>query len=120
MIKPTAEEVLNKLLINNYNPYPLLSEFHKRRREAVLKLAPLAALKSPSENALGNIKPISPDFGVFSYPIGNTDGLFECSETNGLKMVITKNGVTIELESDEIQQLVNTLPRTFGQSYKQN
>ena len=121
MIKPTKEEVLNKLLINNYNPYPLLSEFHKRRREAVLKLAQLAALKSPSENVLENIAPISPDFGVFSYPIGNTDGLFEYSHwTEGLKMIIIKNGVTIELGPDEIQQLVNTLPRTFGQSYKQN
>ena len=30
-----------------------------------------------------------------------------------------KNGVTIELGPDEIKQLVNTLPRTFGQSYKQ-
>lgn len=67
-----------------------------------------------------HITPTSKDFNVFSYSICNTDGLFEYSHwTEGLKMIIIKNGITIELEPDEIQQLVNTLPRTFGQSYKQ-
>ena len=67
-----------------------------------------------------HITPTSTEFNVFSYSICNTDGLFEYSHwTEGLKMIIIKNGVTIELEPDEIQQLVNTLPRTFGQSYKQ-
>jgi hypothetical protein len=66
------------------------------------------------------ITPTAKDFNVFSYSICNTDGLFEYSHwTEGLKMIIIKNGITIELEPDEIQQLVNTLPRTFGQSYKQ-
>ena len=66
------------------------------------------------------ITPTSTEFNVFSYSICNTDGLFEYSHwTEGLKMIIIKNGITIELEPDEIQQLVNTLPRTFGQSYKQ-
>jgi hypothetical protein len=66
------------------------------------------------------ITPTSKDFNVFSYSICNTDGLFEYSHwTEGLKMIIIKNGITIELEPNEIQQLVNTLPRTFGQSYKQ-
>lgn len=35
----------------------------------------------------------------------------------GLKIVISKNGVTIKIEEDEIKQLVKCLPRTFGGSY---
>ena len=35
----------------------------------------------------------------------------------GLNMVITKDNVTICLNEEEIKQLVNTLPRTFGGSY---
>jgi hypothetical protein len=62
---------------------------------------------------------VQPDFNVFSYSICNTDGLFEYSHwTKGLKMIIIKNGITIELDGEEIQQLVNTLPRLFSQSYK--
>jgi hypothetical protein len=65
------------------------------------------------------IIPTSPDFNVFSYSICDIDGLFKYSHwTKGLKMIIIKNGITIELCGEEIQQLVNTLPRTFGQSYK--
>jgi hypothetical protein len=62
---------------------------------------------------------VQPDFNVFSYSICNTDGLFEYSHwTKGLKMIIIKNGITIELDGEEIQQLVNTLPRLLSQSYK--
>jgi len=35
----------------------------------------------------------------------------------GLTMYIVKNGVTMELDGNEVQQLVKTLPRTFGGSY---
>ena len=37
--------------------------------------------------------------------------------SEGLKMYITKNNVTITLNEDEIQQLVKSLPRTIGGSY---
>jgi 8-oxo-dGTP diphosphatase len=37
--------------------------------------------------------------------------------SKGLKMIITKGGVTLKLEEDEIQQIVKTLPRTFGGTY---
>jgi hypothetical protein len=37
--------------------------------------------------------------------------------SNGLSMFITKNGVTIELDPDEIKQIVKSLPRTIGGSY---
>jgi len=60
-----------------------------------------------------------PDFDVYSYAmIDKTDAHKWHHWTKGLKMVIIKNGITIELCGEEIQQLVNTLPRTFGQSYK--
>lgn len=35
----------------------------------------------------------------------------------GLTMYITKDGVTMVLNSDEIQQLVKSLPRTIGGKY---
>jgi hypothetical protein len=35
----------------------------------------------------------------------------------GLTMYITKDGVTMKLSSDEVQQLVKTLPRTVGGRY---
>jgi len=37
--------------------------------------------------------------------------------TDGLTMVVEKNGVKIELVGDEIEKLVKTLPRTFGEQY---
>lgn len=37
--------------------------------------------------------------------------------SEGLTMHITKNGVSIKLTSDEIRQLMNAMPRTFGGSY---
>jgi hypothetical protein len=40
-----------------------------------------------------------------------------CHWSEGLKMVISKKGVTIKLNSDEIQELVKSLPRTIGGSY---
>ena len=40
-----------------------------------------------------------------------------CHWSDGLKMYIEKDGKTIILNSDEIQELVKTLPRTLGGSY---
>jgi hypothetical protein len=37
--------------------------------------------------------------------------------SDGLKMIIIKNGVTMRLNSEEIEQLVKALPRTVGGSY---
>ena len=45
----------------------------------------------------------------------NTDKWSHWSE--GLEMYIEKDGVSIRLNSEELQQLVKTLPRTFGGSY---
>ena len=35
----------------------------------------------------------------------------------GLTMYIVKDGVTIKLDGNEVQQLVKTLPRTVGGTY---
>lgn len=40
-----------------------------------------------------------------------------CHWAKGLTMYINKNGVEIKLESEEVQKLVSSLPRTFGGRY---
>lgn len=37
--------------------------------------------------------------------------------SEGLTMYITKNGVTMKLEAEEIKQVVKALPRTIGGTY---
>jgi hypothetical protein len=37
--------------------------------------------------------------------------------SEGLKMIIIKDGVTMRLNSEEIEQLVKALPRTVDGSY---
>ena len=56
-------------------------------------------------------------FSVGTYSIINENTHKYCHWSEGLKMVISKNGVTIKLNSDEIQELVKSLPRTIGGSY---
>ena len=38
--------------------------------------------------------------------------------SDGLKMIIAKNGLVVELNSEEIEELVKSLPRTLGGTYK--
>lgn len=57
-------------------------------------------------------------FSVHSYSvfdINNSNKYVHWSK--GLKMIIEKNGITINLEEDEIKQLVKCLPQTLGGSY---
>lgn len=56
-------------------------------------------------------------FSVGTYSIINKNTPKYCHWSEGLKMVIIKNGITIKLNSDEIQELVKSLPRTIGGSY---
>jgi hypothetical protein len=56
-------------------------------------------------------------FSVGTYSIINEITSKYCHWSKGLKMVISKNGITIKLNSDEIKELVNSLPRTIGGSY---
>ena len=60
------------------------------------------------------IEPIS-EFNVYTVDKQTENSWTHWSD--GLKMYIVKNGVTIVLESNEIEELVKTLPRTFGGKY---
>lgn len=56
-------------------------------------------------------------FSVFTTTILKDDGPQYVHWSEGLKMYITKNGVTITLNSEEIKQLVKSLPQTVGGTY---
>ena len=55
-------------------------------------------------------------FNVATYSLLDRDVKY-CHWSEGLNMVIKKNGVTIKLNSEEIQQIVKSLPRTVGGRY---
>jgi hypothetical protein len=55
-------------------------------------------------------------FNVATYSLLDRDVKY-CHWSEGLNMVIEKNGVTIKLNSEEIQQIVKSLPRTIGGRY---
>ena len=57
------------------------------------------------------------NFSAYTWTIVNSKTPMYCHWSTGLKMSITKNGVNIILDSEEIQELVNSLPRTVGGSY---
>ena len=40
--------------------------------------------------------------------------------SNGITTYIKKDGVTIKLTGKEVQEIINTLPRTFGGTYKKD
>ena len=54
---------------------------------------------------------------TFSKTKPNNDCFNYCHWSEGLTMVIVKNGVTICLDSSEVQQVVKALPRTIGGLY---
>ena len=58
------------------------------------------------------------NFSVYSLTTVNegTDSYYT-HWSEGLTMYITKDGVTMTLNSDEVKELVKALPRTIGGSY---
>jgi hypothetical protein len=54
-----------------------------------------------------------PNYNVLTYYEVKNDVSY-CHWSDGLKMIICKDGVTLELNSEEIEALVKTLPRTVG------
>jgi hypothetical protein len=60
---------------------------------------------------------VSNGFSVNTYSIINENSPTYVHWSEGLKMVIIKDGVTMRLNSEEIQQLVKALPRTVGGTY---
>lgn len=67
-----------------------------------------------NKNNINYIKSEGNKFNVITIN-KNTDKWSHWSE--GLEMFIEKDGISLKLNSEEIQQLVKTLPRTFGGSY---
>ena len=57
-------------------------------------------------------------FSVHSYSLINMDNADKLVHwSKGLNMIIVKDGVTVKLNSEEIEQLVKALPRTVGGKY---
>ena len=70
-------------------------------------------IQSHSKNTvLGEVS----SFNVATYSLLDRDVKY-CHWSEGLNMIIEKNGVTIKLNSEEIQQIVKSLPRTIGGRY---
>lgn len=55
------------------------------------------------------------DFQVYAVTTISEPGYTHWSE--GLTLYIAKNGVTMKLNSDEVEQLVKALPQTIGGTY---
>ena len=70
-----------------------------------------------AENQQLNIADVRQSFSVYSYTIVTEDMPTYCHWSEGLNMIIEKNGVSIKLNGDELKQLVASLPRTMGGSY---
>lgn len=64
-----------------------------------------------------NIDGINQSFSVYAYTIKTEDMPRWGHWSEGLNMVIEKNGVEIKLNGEELKQVVASLPRTFGGSY---
>jgi hypothetical protein len=60
---------------------------------------------------------VSKRFSVNSYSIIDTEGSIYMHWSEGLNMIIEKDGIVMKLNSDEIQQIVKALPRTVGGRY---
>ena len=64
-----------------------------------------------------SIADVSSSFKVGTYTWYKQGDNKYCHWSEGLKMVIEKDGVVIKLEGEEIKKLVGSLPRTFGGTY---
>lgn len=60
---------------------------------------------------------VSSSFSVHTYALISENSPMYAHWSEGLKMIIIKDGVTMRLNSEEIEQLVKALPRTVGGSY---
>ena len=64
-----------------------------------------------------DIADVRQSFSVFAYTVVTDDMHMYCHWSEGLNMVIKKDGIEIKLNGEELKQLVASLPRTFGGSY---
>lgn len=70
-----------------------------------------------ADNQQLNIADVRKSFSVYSYIIVTEDMPTYCHWSEGLNMVIKKDGVSIKLNGDELKQLVASLPLFVGGSY---
>jgi hypothetical protein len=64
-----------------------------------------------------NIEKEEKKFEVYTVTVVDKDSPNYVNWSEGLRMYIIKDGVSIRLESDEIEQLVRALPETVGGTY---
>lgn len=64
-----------------------------------------------------DIHVVSSIFKVGTYSLYKQGNSSYCHWSEGLKMVIEKDGVVIKLEGEEVKKLVGSLPRTIGGVY---
>lgn len=64
-----------------------------------------------------DIHVVSSSFKVGTYSLYKQGYSSYCHWSEGLKMVIEKDGVVMRLEGEEINKLVKSLPRTVGGVY---
>jgi len=84
----------------------------------IIKRLKLKYMNELSKEPKGNeVEKSALNFSVHTYSIIDEDGPVYVHWSEGLKMIIVKDGVTLKLNSEEIKQLVKALPRTLGGSY---
>ena len=64
-----------------------------------------------------NMPSVSSSFKVGTYSLYKQGDSSYCHWSEGLKMVIEKDGVVMKLEGEEIEKIVRSLPRTIGGVY---
>ena len=74
-------------------------------------------MNNNNEKSALNKPAVSSSFSVHTYSLISENSPMYVHWSEGLKMIITKDGVTMRLNSEEIEQLVKALPRTVGGSY---
>jgi hypothetical protein len=73
-------------------------------------------LKNETTNGTKPVLGEVTSFNVVTYSLLDKDEKY-CHWSKGLNMIIEKDGVTVKLNSEEIQQIVKSLPRTMGGRY---
>ena len=74
-------------------------------------------LKSKKQTPQSCQTDVSSSFSVHTYSLITENSPMYVHWSEGLKMIIIKDGITMRLNSEEIEQLVKALPRTVGGSY---
>lgn len=74
-------------------------------------------IETPKTEQPCTLHGIKQRFDVATYTIQEGEGMGYCHWSEGLNMIITKGDVILKLNSEEIQQIISSLPRTIGGTY---